>query len=313
MAHMKVSRRRYGNKSWRDYINVHPACETFPLMPAEELQALGEDIKANGMTAPIIVWSPKKRPADLNSLDPAETLLLDGRNRLDALEATGVPVIMPEGGLNPRITFRFLFAVSNSDAPQNDPWDYVISANILRRHLTPAQKADVIARILARQPDRSNREIGKLVKADHHTVGTVRERLERTGELPKVSATVGRDGRTRRTTEQRLADGREDQIRNLCMNLYFAKPEIRAAELARADPDILAGVLARKPEWAPVVEPAPPAAAPAPPTPAPASDRAAQDKALQSLRVALQACAAARVTRATILAAIEQYLDPGNR
>jgi hypothetical protein len=38
---------------WRDIIKIHPAAEQFPPMSTDELKALGEDIKQNGMTAPI--------------------------------------------------------------------------------------------------------------------------------------------------------------------------------------------------------------------------------------------------------------------
>jgi hypothetical protein len=48
-------------KWWRDVLKVHPAAELFPPMSPDELQALGEDIKANGLTAPIIVWKRGSR------------------------------------------------------------------------------------------------------------------------------------------------------------------------------------------------------------------------------------------------------------
>ena len=38
---------------WRDLIQVHPAAKLFPLMSPEELQALGEDIRTNGLKMPI--------------------------------------------------------------------------------------------------------------------------------------------------------------------------------------------------------------------------------------------------------------------
>jgi hypothetical protein len=66
--------------SWRDVLKIHPAAELFPLMGADELKALGEDIKRNGMTSPIVVTFLE---AD------GEPWLVDGRNRLDALAAMG--------------------------------------------------------------------------------------------------------------------------------------------------------------------------------------------------------------------------------
>ena len=61
--------------NWRDILPVHPAADLFPLMSESELRELGEDIKANGLRASIVLYEGK---------------LLDGRNRLDAMELVGV-------------------------------------------------------------------------------------------------------------------------------------------------------------------------------------------------------------------------------
>ena len=64
-------------KPWRDGLPIHPAVEFFPLMPPAELPVLGENIKKNGLTSPIVLWRPHPQ---------APVQLLDGRNRLDAIE-----------------------------------------------------------------------------------------------------------------------------------------------------------------------------------------------------------------------------------
>jgi hypothetical protein len=43
-------------KSWREQIKVHPAADLFPMMSNDELKALGEDIKENGLKTNIAVW-----------------------------------------------------------------------------------------------------------------------------------------------------------------------------------------------------------------------------------------------------------------
>src|SRR5262249_55719558 len=63
-------------RSWRDVLPVHPAAELFPLMSPDELRELGEDIKKRGLQIPILIRGDE---------------LLDGRNRLDAMELVGVP------------------------------------------------------------------------------------------------------------------------------------------------------------------------------------------------------------------------------
>ena len=68
--------------SWRDVIGVHPAADLFPLMAPDELKALGEDIRKNGLKTLVTLWGEKREPLQL----------LDGRNRLDAMEAVGIPL-----------------------------------------------------------------------------------------------------------------------------------------------------------------------------------------------------------------------------
>jgi hypothetical protein len=68
--------------SWRSTLPIHPAAELFPLMSPDELKALGEDIKKNGLTSPVVLWRANS---------PVQ-LLLDGRNRLDAIEMMTLPL-----------------------------------------------------------------------------------------------------------------------------------------------------------------------------------------------------------------------------
>ena len=45
--------------SWRDHIKVHPAADLFPMMSESELRELGEDIKANGLLASLVLHNGK--------------------------------------------------------------------------------------------------------------------------------------------------------------------------------------------------------------------------------------------------------------
>jgi len=60
--------------SWRDRLRVHPAADMLPMMSPEELRALGEDIKKNGLQHPVVVWTE-------SSDGKAKEYLLDGRNK----------------------------------------------------------------------------------------------------------------------------------------------------------------------------------------------------------------------------------------
>ena len=76
-----------------------------------------------------------------------------------------------------------------------DPYEYVLSANMHRRHLTGEQKRELIAKVLKAQPGSSNRKIAALTKVDDKTVGAVREKLEGSAEIPHVDKRQDSKGR----------------------------------------------------------------------------------------------------------------------
>ena len=96
-------------------MKIHPAAEVFPLMDDESFQALKEDIREHGVQENIMEW---------------DGFLLDGRNRLRAME---------ELDIDPS------YHTCELDTDLSDPWEYAISANLHRRHLTTSQRAMVAA------------------------------------------------------------------------------------------------------------------------------------------------------------------------
>jgi len=118
---------KHGVKPWREIYPVHPCADVFPLMDAEELTALAADIKANGLRAPIVLWHDPSTQA-------GTCFVLDGRNRLDALERNG-------DAITPDAPFFSKPSIQN-------PAAFVISANIRRRHLTNTQRAELIWAVL---------------------------------------------------------------------------------------------------------------------------------------------------------------------
>jgi len=101
---------------WPADVPVHPAAELFPLMSGSDFDELVRDIKENGLVTPIV-----RTP---------DNLILDGRNRYRACEAAGIrPVYEVHAG---------------------EPWRFVISTNLHRRHLTDSQRAMVAAKIAER-------------------------------------------------------------------------------------------------------------------------------------------------------------------
>lgn len=140
-------------------IEPHPLAALFPMMSAEEIKTLAADIKENGLREPIIVY---------------EGQVLDGRNRYRACLEIGIePMTRPWDG-------------------KGSPLSFVVSKNLIRRHLDDGQRADIAARIanIQRGGDRGNQHtggkppIGGLADGEDETqlVG-----VERAAELMNVS------------------------------------------------------------------------------------------------------------------------------
>jgi hypothetical protein len=161
-------------KSWRDLLPVHRATELFPMMSEEELRALGEDIKKNGLLEAVALLDGK---------------LLDGRNRLEAMEAVGIKLTSGNGQ---RIEWE---KIPFRKVKGTDPIAFVISKNIHRRHLTVEQKRDLVARLLKAAPEKSDRQIAESIHVDHKTVASVRAKQEARGEIPHVETRTDTKGR----------------------------------------------------------------------------------------------------------------------
>lgn len=88
---------------------VHPAATLLPLLSEQDLKSLAEDIKANGLLDPIVMLDGQ---------------ILDGRNRWLACQMVGVePKTVEWAG------------------DDSNPFKWVWSKNVKRRHLTTSQRA----------------------------------------------------------------------------------------------------------------------------------------------------------------------------
>jgi hypothetical protein len=169
----------------------------------EELRKLGDDIKKNGLRIPIAYCATKTDLGDF------EIKLLDGRNRLDGMAAAGIAFwpVLNNGELSIH-TDGFAHSLPQPRRIDSDPYDFVISTNIHRRHLTNQQKDDLLKKVIKATPRLSSRQIGRKVGVSHPHVAKVRSELEKTGDVETVPRQP-----TRRGASNRPASGRRSIAR----------------------------------------------------------------------------------------------------
>jgi hypothetical protein len=146
-------------------LSFHPLANKFPLLNGGEFNEFVADIEAQGLREPITLY---------------EGQVLEGRNRYRACL---------------RLKREPRFKEFKGDAAA--ACAFVISQNIVRRHLKTKEKREAIAALLKANPEKSDRQIAKTVKSSHHTVEVVRTKLESTGQIAQLKKTVGADGKAR--------------------------------------------------------------------------------------------------------------------
>lgn len=186
---------------------AHPAADLFPMLPAEELQALADDIKEKGQLEAIVLYDGQ---------------VLDGRNRLAACELAGV---------EPRtVTMGFR-------AGEIGPTEWVISKNLHRRQLSKSQAAAVAVEALSMLEDEARERMLAGKKAD--PTPKMEEGLSRneTTSAAQAGALVG-VGRQYVAEAKKLKDHAPDTyelVKAGKLNIQQAKREAKV-EQAQRDP-----------------------------------------------------------------------------
>jgi hypothetical protein len=101
-----------------------------------------------------------------------------------------------------------------------DPYTYVISANIHRRHLTAEQKRELIAKLIKATPEKSDRQIAGMIKASPTTVGTVRADMEAKGDVSKLDTRRDSKGRNQPAKKKRGKTPSETPARPIHTEIY---------------------------------------------------------------------------------------------
>ena len=113
-------------------------------MERDDLLALGQDIKANGLRDPFVFWAP-----GANTQRPhPEFMLLDGRCRLDACELVGLEVV-----IDVRDPAMPVVSIAGCDVLCATPHSsYVFELRTVDGEQSPRPWIDPFAYVLSRQP-----------------------------------------------------------------------------------------------------------------------------------------------------------------
>lgn len=140
-------------------IEIHPYAKIMPSMTIDELAELSSDIKRMGQIEPGVIY---------------QGMILDGSNRY---------VITQELGID----FQYIEFQGDDKAAL----DYVISKNVIRRHLTAGQKSTISADITnLKRGQRSDHESDNLIKLSESESKTSKLKLvsiEQAAKLMDVS------------------------------------------------------------------------------------------------------------------------------
>lgn len=139
-------------------LKIHPAAEVFPLMEGEEFDALVKDIEDHGQREPIVLL---------------EGAILDGRNRYRALLQLKI---------EPRVVHW------NSDG---SPEAYVVSKNIMRRHLNAGQRAMLIAKFISAYPGRKPHKQAKSKPSDDVQDVNIEDNLNVRDAASMIKVSIG--------------------------------------------------------------------------------------------------------------------------
>lgn len=162
------------------------------MMGEAELRELADDIAKHGLETRIDLYHDMK--ADKFSL-------VDGRNRLDALEMTGAKIFDDKG----KVQERFVGKILTSLGGNRDIVAYVVSKNIRRRHLSLEQRRELLVKLINDDPKKSDRQLAKATGQSRNTISAQRKRLESTGSIEPVEKRKGADGKERKVRHDRQA------------------------------------------------------------------------------------------------------------
>jgi len=150
-------------------LEVHPAAAIFPMISDEEIAELAASISKHGLREKIRI---------VQSVEKDTWLVLDGRNRMEALRRMGVT--------EEQIYKNYTYAITSSELETMDatPEDYVLMANIERRNLTQKQRRELAGKLAVMLSERQ-KDLPKEEQTD-----TTKEAADKAGVSRRTAATA---------------------------------------------------------------------------------------------------------------------------
>ena len=135
-----------------------------------------------------------------------------------------------------------------------DPYAFVISTNIHRRHLTNEQKDELLKKLIKATPHLSNRQIGRKVGFSHPHVAKVRSELEKSGDVETVTTSTDTLGRQQPVWRHAEADEQHKpgNVSGVAMHPYAE----RGLDLYETPPEAVRALLRVESFRGPIWEPA---------------------------------------------------------
>jgi hypothetical protein len=240
-------------------LEPHPLAALFPPIPEEELAELGRDIALHGQLEPIVLY---------------EGQILDGVNRYKACR---------------RMNREPWTTEFNQEHVKRTPEEYVIAANVRRRHLTPAQRAAIAVEWAERVEQdwaegRSNTFVARVDKTGVQGGRPKTTALQDTAALVGVSVSAAYEARRIKTANETFFAELKTGARSLGSALDEIQPPapepgkepaVSSTEADEAVPEIPAGdqPQADEPVGVPIFAPSPMAVPPPPLASKPAAPR----------------------------------------
>jgi len=131
-----------------DDLKFHDLSQIFPLIEGDEFDGFVEAFKKYGLLQQIVLYEGK---------------ILEGRNRHRAGKKLG---------------YKFSAKAFTELPAGKNPYEFVLVANVQRRHLTTEQKRALGLRLIRERPNDSDRKIALLLGMSNKTISTYRKELE---------------------------------------------------------------------------------------------------------------------------------------